>query len=70
MKMNMASADRAIRILIAVVIGILYFTNVINGTLAIVLLILSGIFIITGFVGFCPLYALVGMSTRKTETQK
>ena len=64
MKKNMGTVDRIVRILIAVVIVALYFTHVINGTVAILLLVLSGIFILTSFVSFCPLYLPFGISTR------
>ena len=71
MKKNMGKVDRIIRILIAAIIIALYFTNVINGTLAIVLLALSGIFILTSFISFCPLYLPFGLSTRgKEQNQK
>ena len=65
MKKNMGSTDKIVRIALAVIIAILYFTNIISGTLAIVLGIFAGIFIITSFVSFCPLYAPFGFSTRK-----
>lgn len=65
MKANMGTADKAIRILAAILIGILYFTNQISGTLAIILLIIAVIFIITSFISFCPLYWPFGISTRK-----
>ncbi|MBK6482745.1 MAG: DUF2892 domain-containing protein [Chitinophagaceae bacterium] len=65
MKANMGTADKAIRILAAILIGILYFTNQISGTLAIILLIFAVIFIITSFISFCPLYWPFGISTRK-----
>lgn len=65
---NMSNIDRVIRILIAVTIAVLYFTGVITGTLGIVLLVLAAIFVLTGFVSFCPLYALFGIRTnRKVE---
>lgn len=67
MKPNMGTADKVLRILAAIVIAILYFTNVISGTLAIVLLALAGIFILTSFISFCPLYLPFGFSTRKKE---
>jgi hypothetical protein len=63
MKKNMGGADRIIRVLIAVAIGVLYFTNVITGTLAIILLILGAVFLLTSVVGFCPLYAPFGIRT-------
>lgn len=65
MKPNMGTVDKAVRILVAVIIAILYFTNQISGTAAIILLILAGIFIITSFISFCPLYLPFGISTRK-----
>jgi hypothetical protein len=63
MKINMGGADRIIRVLIAVAIGVLYFTNVITGTLAIVLIILGAVFLLTSVVGFCLLYAPFGIRT-------
>lgn len=63
MKKNMGSADRIVRLLIAAVIGVLYFMNIISGTLGIVLLVLAGVFVVTSLVSFCPLYSLVGLST-------
>jgi hypothetical protein len=67
MKANMGSIDKAVRILAAVAIAILYFTNQISGTVAIVLIILAGVFILTSFMSFCPLYLPFGISTRKKE---
>ena len=66
MKKNMGSTDRIIRIFVAAVIAVLFFTKVIAGTLAIVLLALGGIFLLTSFVSFCPLYAPFGLSTCKS----
>ena len=65
MKQNMGNLDKAVRVLVAVVIAILYFTHVINGTLALVLLIFAGVFILTSAVGTCPLYLPFGISTQK-----
>ena len=59
----MGNTDRIIRIVIAIVIAALYFTNVITGTLGIVLLAFAGIFLLTSLVSFCPLYTLFGMNT-------
>ncbi len=65
MKKNMGTADKVIRILVAIVIAGLYFANQISGTAAIILLILAGIFILTSFISFCPIYALFGISSKK-----
>ena len=69
MKKNMGVTDKIIRILVAAVVVVLYFTNVISGTLGIVLLILSGIFILTSLISFCPLYLPFGISTLKKKTK-
>ena len=63
MKKNMGSADRIIRVIIAAVIVYLYFTNVVSGTLGLILIILAGVFLLTSVVSFCPLYAPFGLST-------
>jgi hypothetical protein len=67
MKANMGTIDRVIRVLIAAVIAILYFTNQISGTTAIILLVFAGIFILTSLISFCPLYAPFGISTCKKK---
>lgn len=67
MKKNVGTIDKVVRILIAVVISGLYFSNIISGTVAIVLLILAGVFILTSFMSFCPLYLPFGLSTRKMD---
>ena len=65
MKKNMGSADKVIRIIIAIVIGVLFFTNTISGVFGTVLMILAVIFVITSFIGFCPLYAPFKIHTNK-----
>ncbi len=69
MKKNMGSADRVIRILVAVVIAILYFTNQITGTAAIILGLFAVVFVATSFISFCPLYTIFGISTQKKSAQ-
>ena len=64
MKKNMGTADRVIRLIVAAIIAALYFANVISGVTATVLLVLAGIFILTSFISFCPLYLPFGLSTR------
>ena len=64
MKKNMGSIDRVLRIVVAAVVAILYFTDQITGTAAIILGAIAGIFLLTSFVGFCPLYAPFKLSTK------
>ena len=63
MKKNMGSADRFLRVLVAIAITAMYFSNVLTGTVGIVLLVLAGVFVLTSLLGFCPLYAPFGWST-------
>jgi len=67
MKKNMGMADKIIRVIIAAVFVILYFTETVSGTLGIVLLALAGIFVLTSLISFCPLYTLVGINTCKMK---
>lgn len=66
MKANMGRTDRILRIGIAALIAILYFSDIITGTDGIVLLVAAGIFLLTSIVRFCPLYAIFGLSTCQT----
>ena len=63
----MGSVDKFIRILIAAIVAVLYFTGTISGTLGIVLLVLAGVFLLTSLISFCPLYAPFGISTCKVK---
>jgi hypothetical protein len=67
MKKNMGTIDRVIRILVAVVFAVLFFTHVVEGTLGIVLLVLAVVFVLTSLVGFCPLYLPIKLNTGKKE---
>ena len=67
MNKNMGTADRAIRVIIALVIAGLYAANVISGTLGIVLIVLAVVFVLTSFVSLCPLYTLFGLNTGKKK---
>ena len=63
MKANMGKTDKMIRVIVAALIAVLYFTNVISGTLGLVLLVLALVFVLTSLISFCPLYTLVGLNT-------
>ena len=64
----MGNLDRGIRVAVAALIAILYFTGAISGTLAIVLGVLAVVFLVTSMVSTCPLYLPFGLSTcSKTE---
>lgn len=65
MKTNMGSVDRIIRFIIAVSIGVLFFSNVISGAVGIILLIVAIIILLTSLTGYCPLYTLFRTSSKK-----
>ena len=65
MKKNMGNADRTIRVLIAVLLGVLIFAGQIAGVTATILGILAIVFLLTSAVGFCPLYVPLKRSTIK-----
>lgn len=63
MKKNMGSVDKSIRVIVAAVVAVLYYKEIISGTLGIVLLALACVFVLTSLVSFCPLYTLFGINT-------
>ena len=63
MKTNVGTIDKVIRIALAIVFAVLYFTGTVTGTLGIILLVLGGVFLLTSLMGTCPLYSIVGIST-------
>jgi hypothetical protein len=65
MKTNMGSLDRIIRVVLAIIFAVLYFSNIVTGTLGIILLVLGGIFLLTSLFSFCPLYLPFKISTIK-----
>jgi len=67
MKKNMGTADRIIRLVLAAILGYLYYTGAVSGALGIVLIVLAVVFVLVSFVGFCPLYAPFGFNTCKRK---
>ena len=59
----MGSDDRVIRVMLAALVAVLYFMNVISGTTAIILAVLAIVFVATSLTSFCPLYLPFGLST-------
>jgi hypothetical protein len=69
MKKNMGNTDKGIRVVLAIAVSLLYVFNIIEGTLAYILMAFAIIFLLTSFISFCPLYAPFGISTCKTKKQ-
>ncbi|TDB64206.1 YgaP family membrane protein [Arundinibacter roseus] len=68
MKTNMGGTDRMIRVILAIAAVTLYFSNLVSPTLSIIALVVAGVFLLTSFLSFCPLYTLFGVSTCKTRS--
>ncbi len=64
---NMGTIDKTVRVIIAIVAIVLFFTGKVTGTLGIVMLVVAGIFLLTSFISFCPLYVPLGIKTCKKD---
>ncbi|MDD3322891.1 MAG: DUF2892 domain-containing protein [Paludibacter sp.] len=67
MKSNVGPIDKAIRLFIALVLIVLFYTNVVTGTLGIIVLVVAAVFLLTGLISFCPLYLPFGINTAKKK---
>lgn len=65
LKVNEANWDRIARVVLGIILIYMGLGGVVGGALGIVLDILGAVFVLTGLVGFCPLYTLFKFSTRK-----
>lgn len=65
MKKNLGIADRIIRVAFALLVGVLYFTEMISGVTAVVLGLFAVVFLLTSLMSFCPIYAMLNLSTKK-----
>jgi len=70
MKINESVADRIIRVLFGILLGILVTFKVVTGIIGIFFLIVSGAALITSLIGFCAIYAMFGLSTCKVPAHK
>jgi hypothetical protein len=67
MKKNVGTIDIIVRLVIAALVVVLYFTNVISGIPGIILLIIAGVLTLTSIFSICPLYLAFGISTRSKK---
>lgn len=65
MKANESSVDRIIRLVIGLIVFYLGFFSIV-GVGGIMIGIVGLVLIITGITGFCALYKLLGISTKKS----
>lgn len=67
MKKNMGSIDKIIRLIVVLILAGLYFTKVIEGTLGLIAIAISVVFLLTSLISFCPLYTILGINTCKKK---
>ena len=65
MRSNISKLDRTVRIIIAAIVAVLWFTGTVQGTLGVVLLAVGVVLLLTSIINFCPLYWSIGISTKK-----
>ncbi len=67
MKSNIGKTDKGIRLTLAAVLIVLYFTNILSGTLGVIGLVAAGMLTLTSLINFCPAYILFGINTCKIK---
>ena len=70
MKKNMGSTDKFVRLVLAIVLILLFYKEILTGTLGIIALALALVLTITSLISFCPLYTLLGINTCKTQEKQ
>ena len=63
MKTNMGMADKAIRLMIAIVLIVLFYKGLLPGILGIIGLIVALLLTVTSLIGICPVYKLFKIDT-------
>jgi len=67
MKKNVGNTDKIIRLIIAAILAVLYFSGTVTGTIGIVMAIVAGVLVMTTIVSFCGLYTILGINTCKVK---
>ncbi len=65
MKTNESTLDRVLRVVFGLLLLVLFFLQVLTGTPGVISVIIGAMLLITGLVGFCPLYTLLKIKTNK-----
>ncbi len=61
---NEHPVDRLVRIVLGIVLGAVALGGAVTAPLSYLAVVVAAIALVTGIVGFCPLYALLRVSTR------
>lgn len=63
MNTNIGKTDKWVRLAVAAIIAVLYFSHTISGVLALVLGVVAIILALTATFNFCPLYRVFNINT-------
>jgi hypothetical protein len=64
---NESTIDRVIRIVVGIALVAMAATGIVAAPLTYAVWAVAAILLITGAVGFCPLYAILRLSTRSAD---
>lgn len=63
MKTNMGHIDRIVRLITAIAFSLLYISTPVHGIWTLIMLFIGGLLIGSAAIGYCPIYALMGVDT-------
>lgn len=67
MKANVGSIDKLVRLLLAIVLILLFYFEVLSGSWGIISLIGALVLTVTSLINFCPIYSMFKMNTAKSK---
>jgi len=67
MPCNSGGMERIIRGVLGIVLVLAWLLHWVLGTFGLILGILGLVFVVTAAIGFCPIFAVMGISTCKTK---
>ncbi len=67
MKANIGSSDKLIRLGVAIVLIVLFYLEIITGTLGIIALLVALLLTVTSLINFCPFYSIFKINTAKKK---
>lgn len=68
MKINMGTLDRMLRVMIAAILAAFAYAQIVTDLTAAIFFVIAGVLALTSLVGYCPLYALLGVHTSEAHT--
>jgi hypothetical protein len=67
MKKNIGYADSILRIILAMMAAILYFTDVVDDSITLIPMIFAAVLLLTSLISYCPFYSIFRINTYKIK---